>query len=138
MWDEFLCNTNQLAKENGTTDFRIFKIPELRIRQELLGSLLLVDHGISASPRLCASHFLINDQFYHWNSVASVVDKARCSELSTLRRVSDLTITFSCTRKLLGLGREQAELRIVEHAAGELGLFEIGRTAKPAAKVRAA
>ena len=51
------------------------RISELRRRQELLGDLLLVDHRISASPRLCANHFFINDQFYLWNSVAAVVDK---------------------------------------------------------------
>ena len=45
------------------------RISELRRRQELLGDLLLVDHGISASPRLCASQFFINVQFYQWNSV---------------------------------------------------------------------
>jgi hypothetical protein len=69
-------------------NFRIFKISELIRRQELLSDLLLVDHRISASPRLCASHFFINDQFYQfyqwnsvefsgiqWNSVAAVVDK---------------------------------------------------------------
>ena len=37
--------------------------------------MLLVNHGISASPRLCASHFFINDEFYQRNSVATVVDK---------------------------------------------------------------
>ena len=56
-------------------NFRIFKISELRMRQELLSDLLLVDHRISASSRLCASLFFINDQFYQWNSVAAVVDK---------------------------------------------------------------
>ena len=56
-------------------NFRIFKISELRRRQELLGDLLLVNHRISASPRLCASHFFINDEFYQRNSVATVVDK---------------------------------------------------------------
>lgn len=32
-------------------------------------------------------------------SVASVVDIAHCSEASILQRVSDLTNTFSCTRR---------------------------------------
>jgi len=65
------------------------RISELRRRQELLGDLLLVDHGIYASPRLCASHFFINDQFYQWNSVAAVVDTpvsldwAHCGEFPT-------------------------------------------------------
>jgi hypothetical protein len=39
--------------------------------QELLGDLLLVDHGISASLRLCVSHFFINDQINQWNSVVA-------------------------------------------------------------------
>ena len=67
----------KISRDGGKLkqNFRIFKISELRRRQELLGDLLLVDHGISASPRLCASLFFINDQFYQWNSVAAVVDK---------------------------------------------------------------
>jgi len=67
----------KISRDGGKLkqNFRIFKISELSRMQELLGDLLLVDHGISASPRLCASHFFINDQFYLWNSVAAVVDK---------------------------------------------------------------
>jgi hypothetical protein len=80
----------KISRDGGKLkqNFRIFKISELRRRQELLGDLLWVDHGISASLRLCvsaslrlcvsaslrlcASLFFINDQFYQWNSV---VDK---------------------------------------------------------------
>jgi hypothetical protein len=80
-----------VVKRQACKNFKLALIPEygkisrdggklkqnFRIEKKagVTGDLLLVDHGISASPRLCASLFFINDQFYQWNSVAAVVDK---------------------------------------------------------------
>ena len=67
------------------------RISELRRMQELLGDLLLFDHGISASPRLYASHFFINDQFYQWLQLLI----SPLPQISPLPKTVSLSVSFN-------------------------------------------
>lgn len=69
---------------------------------------LIVGKKISASPR----ESFFNDQFDQWNSVASVVEKARCSETNETQSSRAESLSCRVLGNVLLCGVKQFHLRL--------------------------